>query len=138
MMLNEKKIRYMTKAAAYETGAEKKNIEICSFGRTDYIGLQILKSAGAYTLAFGCLAVLWAGGRLEELMLKISNADYAGNILKTGAVLYIAGLFIYEIAIYFYASKKYRSAKESVAKYHKYLKNIQQFYEEQETEEKTL
>lgn len=134
-MLNEKKIKYMTKAAAYETGAEKKNIEICSFYRTDYLGLQMLKSAAAYTVSFGIAAFLWAVGKLGELMVGLSHADYLGNLLKVTAVFYIAGLLIYESATYCYFSWKYQKAKECVAKYNKHLKHIHEFYETQESVE---
>ena len=51
-MLNEEKVKSMTKAAAYEKGPEKKNIEIGSYFRGDYLGLHMVKSALAYTLAF--------------------------------------------------------------------------------------
>lgn len=134
-MLNEKKIKYMTKAAAYETGAEKKNIEICNFYRTDYLGLQMLKSAAAYTVSFALLAFLWAVGRMEELMNGISRTDYFGNLLKIAAALYIAGLLLYEIAVYWYFSWKYQKAKECAAKYNRHLKHIREFYETQESVE---
>lgn len=134
-MLNEKKIRYMTKAAAYETGAEKKNIDICNFRRTDYLGLQMIKSAVAYTVSFALLLFLWAGGRIEEVLLKLTHADYVGAMLKTAAVFYVLGLVLYEIAVYVYFSQKYQKAKISVAKYQKHLKHISEFYERQTAEE---
>mgnify|MGYP003303337420 CR=1 FL=1 len=51
-MLNEEKVRHMTKAAAYENGPEKKNIGISDYFRGDYLGLQLVKSGIAYTFAF--------------------------------------------------------------------------------------
>lgn len=134
-MLNEKKIKYMTKAAAYETGAEKKNIEICSFCKTDYMGLQLLKSAASYTLSFVILVGLWAEWNLEEVMAGLGRAEYAGHLVRVLLALYIVGILLYEIITYAYFSWKYEEAKKSVVKYNKHLKNIHEFYEEQESEE---
>lgn len=132
-MLNEEKVRHMTKAAAYENGPEKKNIGISSYFRTDYLGLQMVKSAVAYTVAFLILAVMWAMGRVEELMLMISRAEYLEGLIRTLVILYVAGLVAYEIAIYTYYTIKYQSAKQSVKGFHAHLKHIHKFYETQET-----
>lgn len=134
-MLNEKKIRYMTKAAALEEGSEKKNIEISQYFRTDYISLQMLKSAAAYTVSFGILAFFWAGGNVEELMQWLSRMESMGNLLKITAAIYFAGLVLYEAVTYFYFSAKYCKAKEVAAKYNKQLKRINELYEQQETAE---
>lgn len=134
-MLNEEKIKYMTKAASYEKRAEHKNIEIGNFYRTDYIGLQMIKSALAYTASFAALAALWASGRMEKLMLGISRKEYLNRLLLLGGTLFLAGLLVYEIATWIYFTRKYREAKESVAKYNGYLKHIRGFYQEQGTGE---
>ena len=134
-MLNEEKVKSMTKAAAYENGPEKKNIEISSYYRTDYLGLQMVKSGVAYAVSFCILVLLWAMGRMEELMLMISRAEYLESLIRTMVILFVAGLICYEIAIYVYYSKKHHSAKKSVGGYHSYLKHIHKFYEAQETEE---
>ena len=137
-MLNEEKVRHMTKAAAYENGPEKKNIEISDYFRGDYLGLQLVKSGIAYTIAFLIMLVMWAMGRMEELMLMISRPEYFENLIKMLVVLYISGLVVYEIAVYVYYSAKFRHAKNSIKGYHTYLNNIHKFYETQETTDTIL
>ena len=137
-MLNEEKVKHMTKAAAYENGPEKKNIGISSYFRGDYLGLQLVKSGIAYTVAFVILIAMWAMGKMEELMLMISRPEYLENLIKIVAVLYVAGLVMYEIAVYTYYSIKFRHAKHSVKGYHNHLKNIHKFYETQETADTIL
>lgn len=132
-MINEEKVKHMTKAAAYENGPEKKNIGISSYFRGDYLGLQLLKSGIAYTLAFLILGVMWAMGRIEELMLMISRPEYLEGLLKGAAFLYLAGMAVYEIAVYTYYTQKYHHAKQSVKGFHDHLKKIHRFYEIQET-----
>lgn len=137
-MLNEEKVKSMTKAAAYEKGPEKKNIEISSYFRGDYLGLQMVKSAVAYAVAFCIIAALWAMGRMEELMLMFSRAQYLQGIIRMLAILFVSGLVIYEAAIYAYYASKYQHAKKSVKGYHLHLKRIHKFYETQESAESVI
>lgn len=134
-MINEEKVRYMTKAAAYENGPEKKNIRIDSYFQGDYLGLQLVKSGIAYTVAFCILVALWAMSKMEELLLQISHAEYLNYIIKILVVLYVCGLMLYEITVYVYYSKKYQNAKESVKGFHACLKRIHKFYETEESVE---
>ena len=137
-MINEEKVKCMTKAAVYENSPEKKNIGIDSYFRGDYLGLQLVKSALAYTAAFCILAAIWAMSRMEEITLKLSHAAYLNYLIKILLILFVIGLVFYEIAVYIYYSKKYQNAKQSVQEFHTYLKRIHKFYEAEESaEEKT-
>lgn len=132
-MINIEKVKSMTKAAAYEKGPEKKNIGISSYFRADYLGLQMVKSAVAYTLAFAILAALWSLGKMETVMLMLSRPESVKNMIKILVILFLAGLALYETAIYVYYSEKYQSAKKSVGSFYVHLKHIHKFYEEQES-----
>ncbi len=134
-MLNEEKVKSMTKAAAYEKGPEKKNIEIGSYFRGDYLGLHMVKSALAYTLAFVIIAAMGSAGQIEEMMLMISRPSYLKNIIKVTAVAYVIGLVIYECIVYTFYSYRYRLAKKSLRGYDLHLKKIHKFYESQESED---
>ena len=116
-MLNIEKIKSMTKAAAYESGPEKKNIEISDYFRTDYLGLHMVKSGIAYAVSFVIIAGIWFMGKTEEIMLMVTKADYLESLIKTTVVLFAAGLIAYEILVYVYYSYKYRNAKKSVRGY---------------------
>ena len=137
-MLNIEKIKSMTKAAAFEHGPEKKNLDISSYYRTDYLALQMVKSGIAYTAAFLILAAIWAMSRLEELMLKISDAEYLNGTIKVLVILFAVGLVIYEIGIWLFYSVKYEKAKKSVAEFHGHLKDIHKFYEAEEAAEEEV
>ena len=134
-MLNIEKVKNMTKAAAYETGPEKKNIEISDYFRADYLGLQMVKSGIAYAVAFVIIAAIWFMSKSEELMLMLAKTDYLEGLVKMFVILFVSGLAVYEILIYIYYSSKYRSAKKSVREYDSHLKQIHKFYEEQEKTE---
>ena len=134
-MLNIEKIKSMTKAAAYESGPEKKNIEISDYFRTDYLGLHMVKSGIAYAVSFVIIAGIWFMGKTEDIMLMLTKADYLESLIKTLIILFVAGLAAYEILVYIYYSYKYAKAKKSVKGYHSHLKQIHKFYEEQEKTE---
>lgn len=134
-MINEEKVKCMTKAAVYENGPEKKNISIDGYFKGDYMGLQMVKSALAYTAAFCILAAIWGMSNIEEVSLKISQAEYLNHLIKIVIILFAVGLVFYEIAIYIYYLKKYQSAKQSVKEFHTYLKKIHKFYEAEESAE---
>ena len=51
-MVDETKVRVMTRLAAYEEGTGKKYLPIGQYFRTDYIFMQLLKSFVYGTLAF--------------------------------------------------------------------------------------
>ena len=74
-MLNIEKVKSMTKAAAYESGPEKKNIEISDYFRTDYLGLHMVKSGIAYALSFVIIAGIWFMGKTEDIMLMLTKTD---------------------------------------------------------------
>ena len=137
-MVNEEKIKSMTKAAAYENGPEKKNIEISNYFRSDYMGLQLIKSAIAYTVSFCLIVGIWTMTGTEELMLKITHADYVQHLLKLLAVMFVAGLVVYEIAVYIYYSWKYHKATVSVERFQSHLKKISKFYDKQEDSEEEI
>ena len=137
-MLNEEKVKYMTKAAAYENGPEKKNIKIDGYFRGDYLGLQLVKSGIAYTVAFLIIVALGVMSRMEEILLQISQASYLNRMIKLLVVLYVGGLVLYEIAVYVYYSKKYQRAKESVNGFYGHLKRIHKFYETEDSVEEKV
>ena len=59
-MLNEEKIRLMTKAASFEAGEGKKALEMNRFYKGDYLTIHLIGAWISYTVAF-CLCVgLWA------------------------------------------------------------------------------
>ena len=132
-MLNEEKVKSMTKAAAYEKGPEKKNIDIGSYFRVDYVGLQMVKSGVAYVVAFVIIAALWVMSQAEELMLMLGNMEYLKGIIKLLVIIFVIGLVIYESLVYAYYSFKYQQAKKSLKGYHSHLKKINKFYESQES-----
>ena len=51
-MLSQERIKLMTKMAAYEENEGKKYMSIGSYFRSDYMGMQVIRSVICGTLAF--------------------------------------------------------------------------------------
>ncbi len=128
-MLNEEKIRYMTKAAAFENGKQKKDIWISGFFRNDYVGFFMLRSGIAYTVAFLILAGIYLVADLEHLMRIFSDVPKLESYIRWLLIIYAVGLVFYETVAYFYYSHRHQNAKNSVSDYKETLKQIQKIYE---------
>ena len=51
-MINESRVKLMTRLAVYEGGEGKKNMSIGSYFRGDYISVQVIRSVICGTAAF--------------------------------------------------------------------------------------
>lgn len=134
-MLNEEKIKSMTKAAAFEMGAEKENLKINQYFRSDYLGLQMIKALFAYVVAFCLFVTIWLMMGSEEIMLHLTRADYLKKISKVLLVIFFVVLVLYEGLVYAHYSRKYRRMKDNIEGYQGYLKKISKFYDIEESAE---
>ena len=127
-MLNEEKIRLMTKAASFEAGEGKKALEMNRFYKGDYLSIHLIGAWISYTVAF-CLCVgLWAFYKMEYLMTNLHKMDLAafGNGL---ALLYLALLGIYLVIQYVVYYNRYQENRKKLAAYNHILKRISGIYE---------
>ena len=84
-MVNEDRIKLMTRMAAYEKDEHKKNKKIVSFFKSDYISMQILKSIVYTTIAFAIMFGLYVLYDFEIFMKEIYQMDifeFAKSIFK--------------------------------------------------------
>ena len=127
-MLNEERIILMTKLASYESGEGKRNEAIGKYFRSDYIGVQVIKSIISATIAFLIGFALYVLYDFETFMLDIYKMDlfvFAKNVLMTyGAV--VAGFAVLTYIIYTY---RYSKAKKSLKNYYGNLKKLASLYE---------
>ena len=126
-MLNEERVILMTKLAAYETGEGKKNAAIGSYFRSDYIGLQVLKSIISATIAFVVVFAMYILYDLEVFMTDIYKMDlleFGRSILLRYAVV-VGGYAVISYIIYAY---RYSRARKSLKVYYMNLKKLSNMY----------
>lgn len=127
-MLNEEKIRLMTKAAVYEAGEGKKALAMNRYFRGDYISINLIFSWISYTIAFAICLGVWAFYHMEELMENINTMDLP-ELGKQIVFLYLGLLAVYQLIHYIIYHLRYQKNRKSLAGYQQILKQISHIYQ---------
>jgi len=128
-MLDEKKIRVMTKLAAYEEGAGKKYMPIAGYFRGDFISKQIILSFVCGTIAFLMVVGLLAFCNFEIFLSEIYDIDLVEYGKKIGKT-YIICMAIYLIGTYIWSVLKFSRAKKSLNSYISVMDKLSKRYYE--------
>lgn len=129
-MLDEQKIKLMTKLAFYEKTQGKEDFKISEYYRKDYTSLHVICSILWVTVGYVCLGALVVLAGLDALMSKMS----AGLIITMGLAA-ILGYFVLVIAYAVVTSHVYnqnhRQARQRVKKYNHNLTRLLKMYEKE-------
>lgn len=126
-MLNEEKVRIMSRLASYEKNEGKKYLPISRYYRSDYIGLALIKNFFLITIAYFLILAIGVLYYAEELLDNINHMNLWG--IGIGLILiYLIILILYSLVIYILYSVKYSRAKKSVKQYYTQLGKIAQMY----------
>ena len=132
-MLNNDKIRLMTKLALYENKEGKEDIRLSKYYKTDFVRYQVIKSLICSTIGYALILVLLFLYKSEYIIQNAVTLDY-----KTIGV-YILGFYIIIVAVYGLASFvgysiKYDASRKKLGKYFKLLKRLNKIYKEEISE----
>ncbi len=127
-MLNEERIKLMTKMAAYEENEGKQFMAIGSYFRSDYMGKQVIHSVISATIAYLVVLGLYIYYHFESLMQDIYKLDLLG--MGKQALFYYA-IFVagYAIITYIVYSVRYNRARKSLRRYYNHLKQLLAMYD---------
>lgn len=132
-MLNEEKVRYMTRLAIYEKNEGKKIFPINRYFKKDYVGGQMFRSFFGYTFCYLLVLLMWVLFKLDELLNDMSIDD----ILCAGerwGIVYVAGLVVYLFTTWLVYSRRYDYAARSQTMYASKLKHLVNRFEKDRTE----
>ncbi|QHQ59715.1 hypothetical protein Ana3638_01980 [Anaerocolumna sedimenticola] len=129
-MLNNKKIRIMTKLALYEQNEGKEDIKLGKYYKTDYVRLQVLKTVVCVTIAYLLILLMIGMYKAEYIISKLVTF----NFVRIGQ--YLLGFYIMTMAVFITGSiigysLKYDNSRKSLSKYYKSLKKLSSFYQEE-------
>lgn len=130
-MINEEKVKVMTRLAMYEKREAKRYLPVSKFFRGDYIGLALIKNFFLVTIGYGLL-LLAAGAYFGEELL---NNIHKMNLVSLGTYLvlgYLAMLVAFSVLTYVQYSIKYHRAKKSVKEYYGELTQLERIYVREE------
>lgn len=128
-MLNEERIKLMTRMASYEEDEGKKMIPIGNYFRSDYISFQLVKTAISATVAFGLILAMYIYYDFESFLQDIYKIDVMA-FAKTLVTIYAAVVGIYVLIAYIIYSYRYSKAKKSLKGYYIALKKLSAMYEQ--------
>lgn len=90
-MLNNEKIRLMTRVTVYEKGMGVKDEKTAKYFRNDYVFAGMVGSFAAGTIAWGVCAMLYCGYNFEEIFFSVYE-DTLGTYLSLALKSY--GIFM--------------------------------------------
>ena len=129
-MLNNKKIRTMTKLALYEQMDGKEDIRMGKYYKTDYVRLQLLKTVVSVTVGYILILMLIGMYKAEYIISNLVTFDF----VRIGQ--YILGFYIMIMAVFVTGSilgysLKYDKSRKDLSKYYKSLKKLSSFYQDE-------
>jgi ABC-type nickel/cobalt efflux system permease component RcnA len=133
-MLNEERIRLMTKMASYEEGEGKEYMPIKQYYRKDYVGLGMIKTFITSSIAFGILLLCWVLYDMDNITNILSTKDLTefGTFVL---VIYIIFIAVYQVIALGVYNWRYSRAAASIKGYHSVMKKVEKL---QEREERSL
>lgn len=126
-MLNEDRIKLMTRMASYEENEGKRSMAIGKYFRSDYLSLQTIKSIISATLTFAIVLGILIFYNFEAVMKELYQVD----LLAMGKQLllaYVTFTGIYTVVSYLVHSYRYSRAKKSLKNYYAHLQELSESY----------
>lgn len=134
-MVNEDKVKLMTKLAIYESTKGKKQLNISKYYKRDYVRYNMFKTAVTATLAFFMILGGYILINAEELLLKLNEMDLLHEAIKLGIIyaVFVIGYMVIARLVY---ARKYEKVKPDVIIYNHNLKKLKEMYDKEEKEMK--
>ena len=126
-MLNENKVKMMTKMSIYEKNDGKTMLKTAKYFKGDYVSLGVLKTVIAATLAFVIIVLLFVLCQADSLTVNVNSIDYA-SMGKSIAGYYVAFIILFGIISGVVYSSKYESSRKEMKKYFLRLNKLERFY----------
>ena len=134
-MLNESRIKLMTKMASFEAGEGKKSMAIGTYFKGNYIWKEVIKSIIYGTLAFFIVVGLLVAYDLESLLSDIYKMDLL-DVGKTIAFNYLKFILAYGIITYIVFSLRYTKARHNLRAYYNNLRRLSSMYKKEDREKR--
>lgn len=130
-MLNEEKIRLMTKLAIYEQNEGKEDLPLSKYYRTDYLTLKMINSAIAMTVGYIILLCTIILINAEEILSDMVSMDLIA-VGRNIIIIYVILFVINMIATYFIHSRKFKASRNKLNNYNSMLKELYNIYKKEE------
>lgn len=126
-MLNENKVKMMTKMAIYEKNEGKRMIKNARYFKGDYVAFGILKTLIATTFAYIIMVVLYALCNAQALVEAVNTLDYAAVGRKI-ALYYVIMVVIFSVISGIVYHHQYEKSRAGLKRYFSRLNKLERFY----------
>ena len=129
-MLDERKVKLMTKLALYEETQGKEDFKISSYYRKDYASLRVIYAFLSVSVGYVCLVGVLLVAGVENIMGNLSNGliIFLFLIILAG---YVGVVIVYcGIASHIY-NEKHKKARKRVKRYNHNLIQLLKMYEKE-------
>ena len=130
-MLNEDKIRLMNETARFAKKEEKMMKPAQRYFRGDYLAKHLLQSFFAFTISFALLFAVYSLCSLERLLNTVDVME-AVRYAEKAAVVYFAGLLVFEAITAAVYSRKYALSEKRREEHLMKLNRLKKRYEIQD------
>ncbi len=131
-MIDNSKVRIMTRMSIYERHEGKEDLKFNKFFKSDYARLQVLKTLVWVTIGYLIVVALVALYKLEYLIDNALTLDYP-DMGKTILAYYIVVLAVYLIGALVGYSLKYQFSRKRLKNYYRLLKSLKEIYSEEDS-----
>lgn len=126
-MLNENKVKMMTKMAIYEKNEGRKMLKTANYFKGDYVTLGVLKTIISVTIAFVVGIILFTLCQIDSLVENINKLDYMA--MGKGIVgYYVALIVVFGVISGVVYAKKYDKSRKEMKKFFARLNKLEHFY----------
>lgn len=126
-MLDEERIRVMTKLAVFEK-EKGKDIELAShYYKNDYISYHMIWSAVTATVAYVLMWAIVLLCGMDYFLNHISDMKI-GSVIALVIVLYICFIVLFEGIAFLVYRKRFKTAQKSIKEYCSKLKELEKIY----------
>lgn len=126
-MLNEDKVRLMSRMAMFETREGKEAIKIEKYTKKDYIFIQVIKTWVLSTIGFALVFLLALLLCIDFISVVLSAVNLS-IILIAIVALYAACVILSVMYARKEAVSRYEEAKRLIKKYRKYVDELDVMY----------
>ena len=136
-MLNESRVKLMTRMAAFEAGEGKKSMAIGTYFRSDYIAKEIIKSIIYGTVAFGLILGVYLVYDFEVIMENMYEIDWLA-FGKTLLFRYLTAIGTYSLITYIVYVVRYSRARRNLQIYYNNLRRLRAMYRKEAAAENKM
>lgn len=133
-MLDEEKIKLMTKITIYEKNEETAGLTMSKYYKEDYVKYHCLKTLVAITICYWLCIAVYVLISFEQVLNTLNTMDYFKVIsrLMGGYVIAMVIFYLYAFIVYNF---RYAKAKRGLVEHNRNLKKLLKLYEREETQD---